>query len=319
MKPRNVTQDLARMEMMRATAFKVAAAFADLANTVPANQGAALFAAQARRIHKCASSLYVAIVRPKDGEPYLKVSNRGSCHCKFCPVCARRMSFKQRQLMHALLDIMYARHPGGLRFKLLTITLRNVPMQDCAAMFAHLSHATKKLMEHPRIATAHKGYWFAFECPVRGTETAPEAGWHAHGLLATDATSAYIDFEEWRRIYRACARVPYDPMIRIEEVRAGPHDSPHDAATHACAELAKYICSPITLRMKPQANDLFDDPKDMPWVVNPEALRWLALTIHKKRLHRYSGMWANALIRHRKGWQSPPQFGDDTSPSPPPF
>ena len=64
MKPRNLKQDLARMEMMRATAFKVAAAFAHLADTVPANQGAALFAAQARRIRKCASSLYVAVIRP---------------------------------------------------------------------------------------------------------------------------------------------------------------------------------------------------------------------------------------------------------------
>ena len=205
MKRRTLKEDRERIELLRATADKYADAFAYLAANLPPDQGKAFFQALANRIHKCASCLYVAIVRSKDGDAKLRVSQRGSCHSKFCPLCARRMSFKMRQLMHALVDIMYARHPGGLGFKHLVITLRNVSMPDCSEMFAHLCRATKSLMKHPRIATAHKGYWFAFECPIRGTEIAPEAGWHGHGLLVTDEASAFIHQEEWRRIYpRVC-------------------------------------------------------------------------------------------------------------------
>lgn len=211
MKHRTVKDELARMELLRATSFKIAYAFALLTEHLPRTQRNALFSTLSRRMERCASSLYIGIARPKGNDPYVKVSNRNSCNSRHCPPCARRIAYKQRQLMGALLDIMYARHArDGLYGKFLTVSLRNVPMPDCASMLAHLTSSVRKLLEDPRVQLAHRGAWVQFECPIRGTEAAPEAGWHAHALLMCDEASLYLHFEEWRRIFRACAAVSYE-------------------------------------------------------------------------------------------------------------
>ena len=315
-RPRNVVKELAMWEHLRHGARKVKHAYEELAETDPVPRHRDLFAMMARRTSNCADGLYAAIIRPANGdEPYVRVSNQSDCHNRFCPPSARKLAGKQRGLVNALIDRIYASNPS-IRMRMLTGTLRNQPMAECADMFSRIKRAHDNLMAHPRVQRAHLGNWTQYECPPRRNANGElEAGWHFHTMLATDETSLRLDWSEWRALLRAAAGVDYDPMVWIDTISERPDESPHEAALHASGEVCKYICSPRALQRKPKPKDLFDDPDTMEWEVIPEALRYLTLTVRKKRLHRYAGIWAEAMTQHRRGHENLCEFGGEAAAS----
>jgi hypothetical protein len=316
MAPRTLKLDLERFERMRTTTFKIAAAYVRLGESLPRQQRRTVFATLGNRVHRCASSFHTAIVRPKHDDPFLRVSNRGSCNWKLCPLCARRLAWKRQELLAALLLIAFTRRPG-MHVKFATWTLRNEPIADCERMFARIKDAVAKLLAQPLVQPTNHGAWVQFECPIR--KDGQEAGWHAHALLLCDGSSEFLHFTEWQKLLKHSAGLDYTPMVGIELARGRVDDTPYNRALNAARDAAKYVCAPLALLEPDTPEDLFDDPATMPLVGNDNALRWLTLAVYKKQLHRCTGLWAEALTEHRATLRNRIQCEAGHASSPAPF
>jgi plasmid rolling circle replication initiator protein Rep len=145
------------------------------------------------------------------------------CGDRFCPICAQARTRRvRRRVERAAQNILAAF--GETRFLFLTLTARNVPVEELQHAAREMGRAFKRLMERAETRDAVKGYVRFFEV-TRGRDG--NAHPHLHVLIAVDpdyftdrsADSTYLPQERWAQLWRAALRARYRPVVDVRAIR----------------------------------------------------------------------------------------------------
>lgn len=179
----------------------------------------------------------------------LRLHNTSFCRARLCPMCQWRRSLKlagQARQVVAEANRQYALGGGpvqGMAWLLLTVTVRNVPDSELGTTVDRLHQSLTRL--------THRAAW-----PALGWLRATEVTYnnktkmyhpHMHLLLAVAPSyfsgRSYLTKAKWVALWRAVARLDYDPVVDIRRVRPkqGHEDDPIGGAI---AEVAKYGAKP---------------------------------------------------------------------------
>lgn len=146
-----------------------------------------------------------------------------------------------------------AAHPGA-RWAFLTLTVRNMPIDELRAGLVAMNKAWHRFVQRPEFAGNVLGW-------IRTTEVTRQRGNdyahpHFHVLLmlrpAYFQGKNYVKQERWADLWRECARLDYQPMVDIRTVkpkRGAPDDGGIDAALRsAVSETLKYAVKPSDMQ-----------------------------------------------------------------------
>lgn len=207
-----------------------------------------------------------------------------------------------RKKILAIIDGVLLSHPE-VSFVLLTVTSANRPWADLAQMLDDQAKAIDRFFKLPEVKRAFAGAIIAFEIACRGTRRSPEAGAHAHILLACHADyfrrdgadTRYLSQQRITVLFQRALRVDYRPIVWIERVRARDGSIGPASVRKAVSELAKYVCKPAAL--------VFESAMGLK--ADPRVIRVLARTLHRRRMLRMTGVFAAASRIHNKQSETP--------------
>lgn len=258
------------------------------------------FRKMAKRIEACAVTFHARVVTPPGEPTRLELSHRRDCKAPICQLSARSRSRKLRKKILAIIDRVQAAHPK-VTFVLLTVTTVNRPWAELPAMLDDQARGIDRFFKLPEVKRAFTGAIIASEIACRGTDSAPEAGAHAHILLACHddyfiregADIRYLSQQRITVLFQRALRVDYRPIVWIERVKARDGSTGPASVRKAVAELAKYVCKGADLVKKTSAGLEAD----------PHVIRVLARTLHRRRMLRLTGVFAAASRIHNKHQQ----------------
>lgn len=235
----------------------------------------------ARRISACAASTTVRLLTPKGEPTKIVYRNKRRCRNGLCPPCARSRARETVQRIAARLDGILADQPKT-RFAFLTLTSRNMPIEQVAAMFSLHEKAFERFFRTRRIARAINGHATGIEIAIRHHNNAWQAGVHSHSLLALDTryfdrtTDLYLSQRAIVELWKNALRVDYKPICHIKAI------ANTDAARASLTEALKYAVAPHRL-FEHGANGVS---------INPLLAACLADALYKRRLCRTGGLFS---------------------------
>ncbi len=296
-----IAQILGRLNRHRESSLAAARACAEAAvNCSPRERQ--WFITKSKRIEACALSFHVRVVT-RPGEPtQLEFTHRRDCKSPICVLSARMRSRKLSKKLLAIIKRVKDANPSTT-FVLLTVTSLNRPFDELAEMLDDLARAIERFFKLPEVKRAFTGAIIAFEVACRGTINAPEAGAHAHILLACHADYfrregdgvRYLSQQRITVLFQRALRVDYRPLVWIERLRARDGSTGEASVRKACAEVAKYICKPAGLFTEDSAGLKAD----------PRVIRVLARSLHRRRMLRLTGVFAAASRIQNKQEETP--------------
>ncbi len=181
---------------------------------------------------------------PDTGESRLRLREAQFCRVRHCPVCQWRRSLMwQARFLKALPAIEVA-YPSA-RWLFLTLTVRNMPVQELRASIQEMNRAWQRLIKRPEFAAVQG--WIRTTEVTRGHDDSAHP--HFHVLLMVRPSyfgKGYVTHERWVDLWQECARLDYRPSVRIEAVKPkkgmkGVTESP---IRRAVAETLKYAVKP---------------------------------------------------------------------------
>ena len=195
----------------------------------------------AARVGKCAEWLVYAWGQSRNdpGEFALKLQQAHFCHVRLCPICQWRRSMMYLARFLEALPKLTAENPSA-RWLFLTLTCRNMPVEDLRASLASMNKAWDRLAKKKAFDVV-RGW-------VRTTEvTRSDQGLahpHFHVLLMVNANyfgKNYITQAAWAEMWRHGLKVDYTPVvdIRVVKPKAG-----NDELAAAVRETLKYAVKP---------------------------------------------------------------------------
>jgi plasmid rolling circle replication initiator protein Rep len=146
------------------------------------------------------------------------------------------------------LPAIEAAHPTA-RWLFLTLTVRNMPISELRATIQSMNKAWNRLRLRPEFAGNVQG-WIRTTEVTRGQNDYAHP--HFHALLMVRPSyfgKGYVKHERWADLWRECARLDYQPSIRISAVKAMPGagggESPLRRAVY---ETLKYSVKPSDMQ-----------------------------------------------------------------------
>jgi plasmid rolling circle replication initiator protein Rep len=230
---------------------------------------------------ECSRWLEFALNPDRDsGEVRFRLQTARFCRVRYCPVCQWRRSLMW--VARFMKRVQVPEFPQG-RWLLLTLTVRNVPLDQLRLTLVDMNAAWKRMIERKS--------WPALGF-IRTTELTRAANDYAHphfhALLYVQpsyfSSRRYLSHERWVSMWSKALRVDYDPSVHVKVWKS---KTITDEETGVVRELApvegmKYAVKPC---------DLIGDGK-------PEDAEWLAeLTkqTHKLRFIATGGVLRDAL------------------------
>lgn len=234
----------------------------------------------AQRIHACSGVLHFAwiVTDTETGELALRLREAHFCRVRYCPVCQwRRSLMHQARFLEALPKIQ-ADHPGS-RWLFLTLTVRNCSILDLRETLTAMNMAWHRLVKRGEFSPVRG--WIRSTEVTRGADGSAHP--HFHCLLmappAMLSGRAYVPHARWIELWRACARLDYDPTVNIKAVKPKKGKEPQTALRDAVSETLKYSTKPA---------DMIADPA---WFLE------LTRQTHKRRFLAAGGVLKDALKR----------------------
>ena len=172
----------------------------------------------AAKVAACSQTVILSdVINRETGELGHKAES-WKCRERHCPICQSARARKLHRAFTAALPAIMAEVPQG-RFLLLTLTVRNCPIDDLRQTLADMGKAWRRLTAREDFHIV-KGW-------VRGTEVtrsdSGEAHPHFHALLLVPpgyfSGQAYIKHEKWAELWQAAARLNYTPSVDIRRVK----------------------------------------------------------------------------------------------------
>ena len=198
-------------------------------------------------VSRCSTAL--VLQRRSDGG--FSVRPFGTCKRRWCPVCAWRLSRRRWARLVQRLPGLVQEH-GPVKWLLLTLTIRNVPVESlkegCRTLLDGFRRLTNSKTRLGRLWPA-TGWIRALEVtfPREG-----EAHPHLHVLMAVKPSyfsHGYVTHAEWVKRWREAARLDYDPIVDVRRVK--PLNLPQGAlptelseALGGLREVSKYLVKP---------------------------------------------------------------------------
>jgi plasmid rolling circle replication initiator protein Rep len=201
----------------------------------------------AGRIKGCSGYLGFAWADdPDTGESRLKLRAARFCRVRHCPVCQwRRSMMWQSRFLKSLPGIEQA-HPNA-RWLFLTLTVKNMPVQELRASLQEMNKAWRRFVLRPEFASNVVG-WIRTTEVTRGQNDYAHP--HFHVLLMVRPSyfgKGYVKHERWADLWRECARLDYQPSVRISAVKP-KHGSTESPLRRAVAETLKYSVKPADMQ-----------------------------------------------------------------------
>ncbi len=235
------------------------------------------FERYAIRISACSGVLRFGLIPDMDsGELLLKLREAQFCRCRHCPVCQWRRSLMWQARFLQALPALLAANPS-VRWIFLTITVRNVPIEDLAVMLKAMNIAWRRLIQRKECAPVRG--WIRSTEVTRGVDGSAHPHFHVLMMVPPSMLGGgqYIKQTRWVALWRECARLDYDPIVDVRAVKAKPGASEESALHAAVAETLKYSVK----------------PSDM--VVDDEWLLEMTKQVHKKRFMASGGVLKDVL------------------------
>ncbi len=197
------------------------------------------------RMFECSRWLEFALHPDLDtGEVCFRLQTARFCRVRYCPVCQWRRSLMW--VAKFMKRVQVPEFPKG-RWVLLTLTVRNVPLDRLRSTLVEMNEAWKRMIQRKT--------WPALGF-IRTTEVTRaqngDAHPHFHALLYVPLSyhaRGYVSHERWVSMWREALRVDYDPSVHV---KAWKSKTVTDVKTGEERELApvegmKYAVKPCDL------------------------------------------------------------------------
>lgn len=200
-----------------------------------------------------------------------EMSGANFCRDKLCPICQWR---KSRKVFGEIMQIQKIVEKQVQNFALLTLTLKNTEHLEKG-----ITEILKGFYNFSNNRTFKKislGYIRTLEI----TFNTKNKNWHPHihliiALKDSYYSGNYITTQKWSEIWKACAKIDYEPIIDIRAI--GKAETVREKAV---AEVAKYAVKPFQTKGSPS-----DELKAYEGLYGGTAHR---------RLRSYGGIYAKA-------------------------
>lgn len=225
---------------------------------------------KAERLAACADTL--TFRRTDSGK--LRLASAHFCRVRLCPICAWRRSLKTHAHMRKILDAA----PDNLAYIMVTLTLRNCDGSALKSSIDCLLGGFRRLVLLKRCKS-----WVGWYRGVEVTHNTKNDTYHPHihALVAVNKryfkTSDYIKQAELAELWRAAARLDYEPIVDIRRIY--PRTSGADSIISAVCEVAKYAT---------KAGDIinFDD-----WDMTCDTVKILDKALERRRFVAFGGVF----------------------------
>lgn len=239
---------------------------------------------KAERLRQCATEL-VYTYDPTTGLKRLKSAN--FCRVRLCPMCQWRRALKTYLHMTKIYNAVEADRPRSYIY--LTLTMRNMPLDELGGALDQLTAALNRLMGYARVKQSIKGWYRGIEITHNPNTNTYHP--HVHMLLCVNKryykSNEYIKQSEWTEMWQRALRADYTPIIDVRRIKG-------DMGS-AVAECAKYAVKESTLI----------HPDD--WDLTVETVKVLDKVLNKRRFVAYGGIFKDW---HRKLNLDDEQDGD---------
>jgi plasmid rolling circle replication initiator protein Rep len=230
----------------------------DVAAIYSRARGSVWFSRLGERMNLCSPILEFAWVPEKEdsGVLTLKLRQAHFCRVRHCPVCQWRRSLmwiaRFLQAMPHVLD----EYPKA-RFVFLTLTLKNVAVNELRVTCAQMSKAWDRLRKRREFEVV-LGWLRAVEV-TRAEDSSAHP--HCHALMMVPGDyfhnpEKYLTHAEWKQLWRESLRLDYDPWVRVEAVqpkrgRPAKAQEPLSGLLNAARETLKYCVKPSDMIADP--------------------------------------------------------------------
>lgn len=249
---------------------------------------------QASRLAACSITQYARITSKPDEGIRLRTSNKRACRHRMCPQESAVNARAQVKYLEAVFDEAWRISPGA-RPLFLTLTIKNVAIDQVGKAFRDHDAAVKRFFAMARIQRAILGHYTAFEVAIRGSRTAPEAGVHSHSILLVEPGALrdhrYIRQAEYVQLFQAAARISYKPVVDIRAAKSKTGTTDREAVHDAIPELIKYVV---------KSKGFFHHQAGGRIEVDPRVAVALALGLHRRRVARYDRIFQQAMKRLKR-------------------
>lgn len=204
---------------------------------------------RAARMHECGRTLAFDRYRVGDREERFRVLANGSfCRERLCPTCMKRNSAWQHVRLSKGVE-HYLRANPLHQALLLTLTIRNMPVEQLRDWLSRLFKAFWKLMRYKRIKNAVPTWYRTTEI----TQNAETGEFHPHLHIVLfcppeyfkRAKGLYITQPEWAAMFKRALQVDYSPVCDIRAMPGVGGGAPlDDLGRKSLFEACKYVCEP---------------------------------------------------------------------------
>lgn len=171
----------------------------------------------AAKVAACSQTVVLSdVINRETGELGHKAES-WKCRERHCPICQSARARKLHRAFSAALPVIMAQVPQGA-FLLLTLTVRNCPIDQLRETITAMNTAWRKLVQRKEFRIV-RGW-------VRGTEVTRaangEAHPHFHALLFVPPSyfkKHYIKQTRWIELWQEAARLNYTPSVDIRRVK----------------------------------------------------------------------------------------------------
>ncbi len=204
---------------------------------------------RAARMHDCGKILAFDRYRIGDREERLRILANGSfCRERLCPTCMKRNSAWQHVRLSKAVE-HYLRANPLHQALLLTLTVRNMPVDQLRDWLGRLFKAFWKLMRYKRVKNAVPTWYRTTEI-TQNAETG-DVHPHLHIVLFCPpeyfkrAKNLYITQPEWAAMFKRALQVDYTPVCDIRAMPGVGGGAPlDDLGRKSLFEACKYVCEP---------------------------------------------------------------------------
>jgi plasmid rolling circle replication initiator protein Rep len=241
------------------------------------------FTRQFERQNQCSRQLEFTLKANDQGEMKLRLNSARFCRLRFCPICQWRKSLSWKARLFQAMPRIVEDYPTH-RWVMLTLTVRNCPLDELRATVTEMNKAWKRLSERKSFPAV--GY-------LKSTEvTRSKDDWahpHFHVVMLVPASyfsHGYIKQAEWVEVWRKSLRVEYSPNVDVRPIQNRRRQELSPSQVHLPIDIVSGVLEALKYSVKP--DDFFkgtDPQKNLAW------LSGITSQLHKTRAVALGGVF----------------------------
>lgn len=223
---------------------------------------------QLARWNDCSTQLWVRLDNT--------VSAVNSCKNRMCCICNWRNARKKYSITYQAMTEIEKEYQ--YRYLFLTLTVKNTDAENLKKTVDDMMEGINRMQSTKKWKNTVRGYVRNME--ITYNPQTSEYHPHYHYILAVDKDyfgneNIYLSTYDWRTLWERSLRLDYVSIVHIETIQEG------DNLAHAVAEVSKYAVKMAKLVDQDQ----------------PQAVRVLMRTLHRRRLLAYGGIYKGITKR----------------------